>query len=88
MLKIKEAVEQAQCRNLASAYAKEPNSLTVTSIAQLQICLGQTLQAKGVPAIPKKAFDIQTPHPLTNSVDTTLPTPPTPPTPPQPIKIE
>jgi len=87
LLEVKEAVEGALCRKLATDYANGPSSLTVQSIAQLQICLAQTLKDTASPAIPRN-FDIQSPRPSTSSVDTTLPTPPTPPTPPQSIKIQ
>ena len=87
LLEIKEAVEGALCRKLATDYANGPRSLTVQSIAQLQICLAQTLKDTALPAIPRN-FDIQSPRPSTSIVDTTLPTPPTPPTPPQSIKIQ
>ncbi len=87
LLEVKEAVEEALCRKLATDYANGPSSFTVQSIAQLQICLAQTLKNTASPAIPRN-FDIQPPRPSTSSVDTTLPTPPTPPTPPQSIKIQ
>ena len=87
LLEVKEAVESALCRKLATDYANGPSSLTVQSIAQLQICLAQTLKDTASPAIPRN-FDIQSPRPSTSIVDTTLPTPPTPPTPPQSIKIQ
>jgi len=86
-LEVKEALEGALCRKLATDYANGPSSFTVQSIAQLQICLAQTLKDTASPAIPRN-FDIQAPRPSTSSVDTTLPTPPTPPTPPQSIKIQ
>ena len=87
LLEVKKAVEGTLCRKLATDYAKDPSALTVQSIAQLQICLAQTLQAAPLRAIPKN-FDIQaTPPPSSNRVDTILPTPPTPPTPPSSIKI-
>ena len=87
LLEVKDAVEKAQCRKLAAEYAKDPNSSTVQSIAQLQICLAQTLKATASPAIPRN-FDIQSPRPSTNSVDSMLPKLPTPPTPPQSIKMK
>jgi hypothetical protein len=87
LLEVKEAVEEAHCRKLATDYANHPPTFSVQSIAQLQICLAQTLKDTAPHAIPRN-FDIQSPRPSTNSVDTTLPTPPTPPTPPQSIKIQ
>ena len=87
LLEVKEAVEKAHCRKLATDYANDSSSFTVQSIAQLQICLAQTLKATASSAIPRN-FDIQSPRPSTNNVDATLPTPPTPPTPPQSIKIQ
>ncbi|MGV7227569.1 MAG: hypothetical protein ACQ9IQ_02815 [Nitrospirales bacterium] len=87
LLEVKKAVEGAHCRKLATDYANGPNSFTVQSIAQLQICLAQTLKDTAASAIPRN-FDIQPPRPSTSSVDTTIPTPPTPPTPPQNIKIQ
>ena len=87
LLDTKKALEEAHCRKLATDYANEPSSFTVQSIAQLQICLAQTLKATASPSIPRN-FDIQPPRPSTGSVDTTIPTPPTPPTPPQSIKIQ
>ncbi len=86
LLEVKEAVEGALCQKLATDYAKEPSALTVQSIAQLQICLAQTLQATPSRAISKN-FDIQLPSSSTNRVDIILPTPPTQPTPPNAIKI-
>jgi len=86
LLEVKKAVEEALCRKLATDYANDPSSFTVQSIAQLQICLAQTLKDTASPAIPRN-FDIQTPRPSKSIVDTTLPTPPTPPTPPSSIKI-
>jgi hypothetical protein len=83
---VKEAVEETLCRKLATDYANDPSSFPVPSIAQLQICLAQTLKDTALPAIPRN-FDIQSPRPSTSIVDTTLPTPPTPPTPPKPLKI-
>ena len=87
LLEVKEALEEAHCLKLATDYANEPSSFTVQSIAQLQICLAQTLKATASPSIPRN-FDIQPPRPFKGSVDTTIPTPPTPPTPPQSIKIQ
>ena len=86
LLEVKKAVEGALCQKLATDYARGPSSLTVQSIAQLQICLAQTLKDTASPSIPRN-FNIQSPHPSTSSVDTKLPTPPTPPTPPKSIKI-
>jgi len=86
LLEVKKSVEEALCKKLATDYASAPRSFTVQSIAQLQICLAQTLKDTASTAIPRN-FDIQPPHPSTNNVDSTLPTPPTPPTPPQSIKI-
>jgi hypothetical protein len=86
LLEVKKSVEEAICKKLAADYANDPKSLTVQSIAQMQICLAQTLKDTASAAIPRN-FDIQTPHPSTNNVDTTLPTLPTPPTPPSSIKI-
>jgi hypothetical protein len=87
LFEVKEAVEGALCRKLATDYANGPSSLTVQSIAQLQICLAQTLQNTASPTAIPRNFDIQSPRPSTSIVDTTLPTPPTPPTPPKPLKI-
>jgi hypothetical protein len=87
LLEVKEAVEDARCRKLATDYANGPSSFTVQSIAQLQICLAQTLKDTASSAIPRN-FEIESPRPSTSSVDTTIPTPPTPPTPPQSIKIQ
>ncbi len=86
LFEVKEAVEGALCRKLARDYANDPTSLTVHSIAQLQICLAQTLKDTASPAISINS-DIQSPRPSTSIVDTTIPTPPTPPTPPKSIKI-
>ena len=86
LLEMQKAVEEAQCKKLAANYATDPSASTVHAIAQLQICLAQTLQATTARATPRN-FDIQSPRPSSNSVDTTLPTPPTPPTPPSSIKI-
>jgi hypothetical protein len=87
LLEVTKAVEEAQCKKIAADYAKDPGSLSVPAIAQLQICLAQTLKTMAPPAIPRN-FDIQAPRPLTNSRDTSLPTLPTPPTPPQSITIK
>ncbi len=87
LFEVKEAVEEAFCRKLATDYADGPSSFTVQSIAQLQICLAQTLKDTASPAIPRN-FDIQSPRPSTSIVDTTIPTPPTPPTPPKSIQIQ
>ena len=86
LFEVKKAVEGALCRKLATEYANDPSSLTVQSIARLQICLAQTLKNTASPAIHKN-YDIQSPRPSTSIVDTTLPRPPTPPTAPQSIKI-
>jgi hypothetical protein len=86
IFEVKEAVEKAFCQKLAADYANDPNSLTVQSIAKLQICLAQTLQNTATPAIPRN-FDIQSPRSSTSIGDTSLPTPPTPPTPPKSLKI-
>lgn len=86
LFEVKEAVEEAMCRKMATDYANNPNSLSVQAIAQLQICLAQTLRKTDSPAIPRN-FDIQSPSPSTSIVDTILPTPPTPPTPPKSLKI-
>ena len=87
LLEVKEALEGALCRKLATNYANNPKSLTVQSIAQLQICLAQTLQNTRSPVIPGNV-EIQPPRTSTSHVDTTLPRPPTPPTPPQSINIQ
>ena len=87
LFEVNEAVEGALCRKLATDYANDPSSLTVQTIAQLQICLAQTLKETASPAISRN-FDIQSPRPSTSIVDTTLPTPPTPPIPPKPLKIQ
>jgi hypothetical protein len=87
LLEVKKAVEEAHCRKLATDYANGPDSFTVQSIAQLQICLAQTLKKTASPAKPRN-FDIQAPRPSTSSVDTTLPTPPTLPTSPKSIKVQ
>ncbi len=86
LLEVKKAVEEAHCKKIAASYAKEPSSLPVSSIAQLQICLAQTLKAKASTIQPRN-FDIQSPSPSQKRVDTTFPTQPTPPTPPSSIKI-
>lgn len=87
LLEVKKAVEDAHCRKLATDYANNPSSSTVQSIAQMQICLAQTLK-KTTSSAQLRNFNIQPPRPSTSIVDTTLPTPPTPPTPPQSIKIQ
>lgn len=86
LFEVKEAVEEAICKKMATDYANDPNSLSVQAIAQLQICLAQTLQNTAMPAILRN-FDIQSPRPSTSIGDTILPTPPTPPTPPKSMKI-
>ena len=85
-VEVQEALEGALCRKLATDYANKPSSLTVQAIAQLQICLAQTLGDTASAAI-SKTFDRHSPRPSTGIVDATLPTPPTPPTPPKPLKI-
>jgi len=87
LLEVKEALEGALCRKLATDYANNPRSLTVQSIAQLQICLAQTLKSTSSSVIPGN-IEIQPPRPSTNNFDTTLPRLPTPPTPPQSINIQ
>lgn len=87
LFEVKEAVEGALCRRLATDYANDPSSLTVQTIAQLQICLAQTLKKTALPAEIPRSFGIQSPRPSTGIVDTTLPTPPTPPSPPKSLKI-
>lgn len=87
LFKVKEAVEEAMCRKIATDYVNDPNSLSVQAIAQLQICLAQTLRKTPSPAIPKD-FNISSPRPLTNIGDTILPKPPTPPTSPKSLKIQ
>jgi len=87
LLEVKKAVEDAHCRKLATDYANDPNSSTVQSIAQMQICLAQTLKNTTSPAQPRN-FTIQPPRLSTSNLDTTLPRQPTPPTPPQSIKIQ
>ena len=74
LLEVKKAVEEAHCRKLATDYANGPDSFTVQSIAQLQICLAQTLKNSASSAIPRN-FDIQSPRPSTSSVETTITTP-------------
>jgi len=86
LLEVKESIEEAMCKKLATDYANDPKTFSIQSIAQLQICLAQALKDTASTAIPRN-FDIQPPRPSTNNVDTMLPTPPTPPTPPSPIKI-
>ena len=86
LFKVKEAVEEAMCRKIATDYVNDPNSLSVQAIAQLQICLAQTLRKTDSPVISKK-FERESLSPSTGIVDTTLPTPPTPPTPPKSLKI-
>ncbi len=89
LFEVKEAVEGALCRKLAMDYANDSSSLTVQAIAELQICLAQTLKnTASPPALPlPRNFDIQPSGPSTGISDTTLPTPPTPPTPPKSLKI-
>ncbi|MEX0829082.1 MAG: hypothetical protein WD032_02460 [Nitrospirales bacterium] len=86
LLEVKKSVEEAICKKLATDYANDSKSFTVQSIAQLQICLAQSLKDTATTTIPRN-FEIQSPRQSTNNVDTTLPTPPTPPTPPSAIKI-
>lgn len=86
LFEVKEAVEGAICRKLATDYADDPTTLTIQAIAQLQICLAQTLKSTDSRALTKK-FDIGPPRPSTGMVETILPTPPTPPTPPKSLKI-
>jgi len=88
LFEVNEAVEGALCRKLAMDYANDPSSLTVQTIAQLQICLAQTLKGTALPAAIPRNFDMQSPRPSTSIVDTTLPTPPIPPIPPKPLKIQ
>ena len=45
LFEVKEAVEDALCRKLATDYANDPKAFTVQSIAQLQISLAQTVPA-------------------------------------------
>jgi hypothetical protein len=87
LFEVKEAVEEALCRKLAMDYANGPSTFPVHAIAQLQICLAQSLKNTASPGMPGN-FNIQSPSPSTNNVDTTLPTPPTPPTPPQSIRMK
>ncbi len=87
LFEVKEAVEEALCRKLAMDYANGPSTFPVHAIAQLQICLAQTLKNTASPGMPGN-FNIQSSSPSTNNVDTTLPTPPTPPTPPQSIRMK
>ena len=87
LLEVKKAVEEAHCKKLASAYAKDPSGSTVQAIAQLQICLAETLKTTTARAIPRN-FNIQPPRPSNSRVDTTLPREPTPPTPPSSIKVQ
>ncbi|GJL70225.1 MAG: hypothetical protein NPIRA06_28600 [Nitrospirales bacterium] len=86
VFEVKEAVEGGICRKLATDYANDPTSLTIQAIAQLQICLAQTLKNTASPAILKN-FDLESPRPSTGMADTILPTPPTPPTPPKSLKV-
>lgn len=86
LFEVKEAVEGAICRKLATDYANDPSTLTIQAIAQLQICLAQTLKNTASLAISKN-FKIESPRPSTGMVETILPTPPTPPTPPKSLKI-
>ncbi len=86
LLEVKKALEGTLCKKLASDYAKDATTFNVQSIAKLQICLAESLKAKSSPVAPRN-FDIQSPQPSTNRVDSMLPTLPTPPTPPSAIKI-
>ena len=86
LLEVKKAIEGTLCKKLATDYAKDSSTFNVQSIAQLQICLAETLKAKTSPAAPRN-FDIQPPQPSTNRVDSMLPKLPTPPTPPSAIKM-
>ena len=86
LLEVKKAVENAQCKKLAVDYANDPRASTIQSIAQLQICLAQTLKVTAA-AVKPKDFNIQPPSSSTKKFDTTLPTPPTLPTLPQAIEI-
>ena len=86
LFEVKEVVEEAMCKKIATDYANDPNSLSVQAIAHLQICLAQTLKKTAAPATHRN-FDIQSPRPSTNLGDTILPIPPTPPTPPKALKI-
>ncbi len=86
LLEVKKALEGTLCKKLATDYAKDASTFNVQSIAQLQICLAETLKAKTSPVAPRN-FNIQPAQPSTNRVDSKLPTLPTPPTPPSSIKI-
>ena len=86
LLEVKKALEGTLCKKLATDYSKDASALNVQSIAQLQICLAETLKTKTSPAAPRN-FDIESPQPSTSRVDSMLPTLPTPPTPPSAIKI-
>ena len=86
LLEVAKAVEQAQCKKLATAYANNPSATTVQAIAQLQICLAQTLKNSSSSTIPRN-YDIQPPSSSSNNVDSMLPKLPTPPTPPSSIKM-
>lgn len=86
LFEVKEAVEEAICKKTATDYANDPSSLSLQAIAQLQICLAQTLRKTASP-VNLKNFDRESLPPSTGIVDTTLPTPPTPPTPPKSLKI-
>ncbi len=86
LLEVKKALEGTLCKKLATDYAKNASTFNVQSIAQLQICLAESLKAKASPVAPRN-FDIQSPQPATNRVDSMLPKLPTPPTPPSAIKI-
>ncbi|MGP0594531.1 hypothetical protein ACTRXD_18590 [Nitrospira sp. T9] len=86
LFEVKETVEEAICKKMATDYANDPNSLTVQAIAQLQICLAQTLRKTDSSVISKK-FERESLSPSTGIVDAPLPTPPTPPTPPKSLKI-
>ncbi|WP_447965495.1 hypothetical protein [Nitrospira sp. Ecomares 2.1] len=89
VFEVKEAVEGVICRKLATDYANDSTTLTIQAIAQLQICLAQTLKnSTSSSALPlPRNFDIQPSRSSTSIGDTTLPTPPTPPTPPKSLKI-
>ncbi len=86
LLEVKKALEGTLCKKLATDYAKDATAFNVQAIAQLQICLAESLKAKASPGVARN-FDIQSPQPSTNRVDSMLPTLPTPPTPPSAIKI-
>ncbi|WNM63483.1 hypothetical protein [Candidatus Nitrospira neomarina] len=86
LFEVKKIVEEAICKKIATDYANDPNSLTVQAIAQLQICLAQTLRKTDSPVLSKK-FERETLSPSTGIADATLPTPPTPPTPPKSLKM-